>query len=293
MPRAARVDSPGCVHHVMFRGIERGLVFRDDEDREGFLGRLDRLIPELGFCCFAWSLMPNHVHLALQTGPVPLPRLMARLGTSYAVYFNRRHGRVGHLLQNRYRSRLVGDETDLIALVLYIHRNPLRGGLVSRPEALGAHPWCGHGALTGERPPRPFEVPERTLGLLARDPVEARLRLDRWMQAPAREDEHRLGATANLPRGAGPARRARSPSGADASLDRLIQEVCATRGVTREALGPGLRTRVAVDARAELAHRATAELGLPSRRVARALGISEAAVSRALSRAARGGARVP
>ena len=149
MPRGPRVDAAGAVHHVMLRGIERRQIFLDARDHEDFLRRLDHLIPELGFRCFAWVLMPNHVHLALQTGPVPLPRLMARLGTGYAGYFNRRHDRVGHLFQNRYKSRLVADERDLLGVVLYVHRNPLRAGLVASMEALGRLDWCGHGALSG------------------------------------------------------------------------------------------------------------------------------------------------
>jgi len=285
MPRTARTDSPGSVHHVMLRGIERGLVFRDDEDRERFLARLDRLIPELGFRCFAWSLMPNHVHLALQTGPVPLPRLMARLGTSYALYFNRRHGRVGHLLQNRYRSRLVEDESALLALVLYIHRNPLRAGLVPGPQALGGHPWCGHGALSGEREPRPFEAAAATLKLLADDVIEARRRLAQWMQASDRNDAELRCATAVALRDAPPPRQAPGREEASSRLEALIDEVCLTHGLTREALGRSLRSRRVVAARAELARRATGELGLPSRTLARALGISDAAVSRALTRA--------
>ena len=184
MPRGPRVDAPGAVHHVMIRGIERRRIFHDTEDYEDFLTRLDRLVPELGFLIFTWVLMPNHAHFALQTGPVPLPRLMARLGTGYAVMFNRRHQRVGHLLQNRYRSRLVEDDRDLLGLVRYIHGNPLRAGLVPSAEALASYPWCGYGALTGERPARPFEAPTATLRLLAEEPAEARRHLCHWIQQP-------------------------------------------------------------------------------------------------------------
>jgi REP element-mobilizing transposase RayT len=156
----------------MIRGIERRRIFQDSKDYEDFVSRLDRLVPELGFLCFAWVLMPNHAHLALQTGPVPLPRLMARLGTGYARTFNGRHRRVGHLLQNRYQSRLVEDDRDLLGLVRYIHCNPLRAGLVPSGETLSDFPWCGHGALTGERPARPFETPKAALCLLAEEPIE-------------------------------------------------------------------------------------------------------------------------
>jgi REP element-mobilizing transposase RayT len=252
------------------------------------MARLDRLIPELGFRCFAWVLMPNHVHLALQTGPVPLPRLMARLGTGHARFFNHRHERDGHLLQNRYRSRLVEGDRDLLGLVLYIHRNPLRAGLVGGAEELGRFPWCGHGALTGERPPRPFESTGATLRLLAEDPAEAHRSLIRWMQTPP--DFEAL-AGAWLTESREPRVQARRPHGEAASLEDLILSVCDAHGLSREALGAGRRSRRVVAARADLARRATRDLGLASRAVARALGVSDATVSRALAREPRAGSR--
>jgi len=94
VPRRRRVDAPGQAHHVIIRGVNKRRIFLDAHDYLDFLLRLDRLIPELGFRCFAWVLMPNHVHLALQTGPVPLYKLMARLGTGYAGSFNRRYERL-------------------------------------------------------------------------------------------------------------------------------------------------------------------------------------------------------
>lgn len=280
MPRGPRIDAPGVAHHVMIRGIERRTIFYDTEDYESFLSRLDVLVPELGFRCFAWALMPNHVHLALQTGPVPLPRLMARLGTAYALRFNHRHQRVGHLFQNRYRSRLVNDDRDLLGLVLYIHRNPLRAGLVDGPDSLRHFPWCGHGALSGDRPPRSFEEPCVTLRLFADDPADARRQLSIWMQTPADSDpldELRLEDSS-------PRRELPAPSrSSNASMEELIGAVCAAHGLPRSALGPGLRGPRVVAVRAEVARRATRELGVTGHAVARALGVSEATVSRALN----------
>ena len=264
MPRGPRVDAPGAVHHVMIRGSERRRIFHDTEDYEDFLARLDRLVPELGFLVYTWVLMPNHGHFALQTGPVPLPRLMARLATGYAVTFNRRHQRVGHLLQNRYRSRLVEDDRDLLGLIRYIHGNPLRAGLVPSAEALVGFPWCGYAALTGERPARPFEAPTATLRLLAEEPAEARQHLRHWMQQPP--DSMDLATPA---------------------LAELIQAVCTAHGLPPEALGGGQRGRAVLEARSELARRATHDLGLPNCAVAHALGVSEATMSRALKRSRR------
>lgn len=113
MPRQARIDAPGAVHHIIARGIERGKIFRDDEDRENFISRLGDLINETKTQCFAWALIPNHFHLLLKTGTVPISTLMRRLLTGYAVNHNRRHFRSGHLFQNRYKSILCQEDAYL------------------------------------------------------------------------------------------------------------------------------------------------------------------------------------
>ncbi len=97
MPRKAKIDAPGALHHVIVRGIERGKIFRSDYDRKNFLNRLGKLISETQTDCFAWALIPNHVHLLLRTGLVPVSVLMSRLLTGYAVWFNKKSRRHGQL----------------------------------------------------------------------------------------------------------------------------------------------------------------------------------------------------
>jgi len=150
MPRTARLDAPGVLHHIIIRGIERRVIFRDDFDRENFLERLSRLVPETQTICYAWAFMSNHFHLLLRTGLVPIAVLMRRLLTGYAVYFNRRHRRYGHLFQNRYKSILCQEDLYLMELVRYIHLNPLRAGLVSDLNDLGRYSYSGHGVLMGK-----------------------------------------------------------------------------------------------------------------------------------------------
>jgi REP-associated tyrosine transposase len=101
MPRQARLDAPGVLHHVMVRGIERTTLFRDDADRNDFVARLAALAEAGALTIYAWALLPNHAHLLVRTGTRPLPRSMRSLLTGYAGAFNRRHKRVGHLFQNR------------------------------------------------------------------------------------------------------------------------------------------------------------------------------------------------
>jgi len=152
MPRKPRLDSPGLLQHVIVRGIERRDIFLDDEDRRGFLARLSRLFQETGTDCFAWALIPNHGHLLLRCRQVTLPRFMRRLLTGYAVTFNRRHNRSGHLFQNRYKSIVCQEDSYLLELIRYIHLNPLRAGLVENLSELESYPWCGHATLLNRRP---------------------------------------------------------------------------------------------------------------------------------------------
>jgi putative transposase len=151
MPRQARIDAPGALHHVMCRGIERRDIFRDNQDRRSFVDRLGRVVSETSTSCLAWCLMPNHFHLLLRTGQSPIAGVMRSVLTGYAVTFNRKHQRSGHLFQNRYKSILCQEEPYLLELVRYIHLNPLRGGLVGSLEKLDRFEFCGHAVLMGKR----------------------------------------------------------------------------------------------------------------------------------------------
>ena len=147
MPRQPRLDAPGTLHHVMGRGIERRRIFRGEADREDFLSRLRKLCQEGSFRVYAWALMENHFHLLVRTGPQSLSRSMRKLLTGYAINFNRRHKRHGHLFQNRYKSIVCEEDPYLLELTRYIHLNPLRAGLVKDMKALSEYPWAGHSAL--------------------------------------------------------------------------------------------------------------------------------------------------
>ena len=114
MPRNSRIDTPGALHHIIVRGIERTRIFRNDIDRNDFLSRLGKLLSETNSRCLAWALLSNHFHLLIKTGRVPVATLMRRLLTGYAVSFNRRHRRIGHLFHNRYKSILCQEDTYLM-----------------------------------------------------------------------------------------------------------------------------------------------------------------------------------
>ena len=151
MPRQPRLDAPGLLQHVMARGIERRKIFLDDKDRTSFLERFAVILDETQTQCYGWALIPNHFHLLLRTGPTSLKKVMGRLMTGYAVTFNKRHKRSGHLFQNRYKSVVCEEDAYLLELIRYIHLNPLRAGLVKDLKELDKYAWTGHSAILGCR----------------------------------------------------------------------------------------------------------------------------------------------
>ena len=150
MPRKARIDAPGAVQHIIIRGIERKKIFRNDADRSNFLARLSTIVSETQTTCYAWALIPNHVHLLLRTGTAPIATVMRRLLTGYAVSFNRKYQRHGQLFQNRYKSILCQEDRYFKELVRYIHLNPLRANQAMDLKALDRFRWCGHSAIMGK-----------------------------------------------------------------------------------------------------------------------------------------------
>ncbi len=147
MPRGARLDSPGTLHHVMIRGIEKRDIIDDDKDRLDFISRMGELAVKTKTVIYAWALMNNHAHILLRSGESGISTFMSRLLTGYASSYNRRHRRYGHLFQNRYKSIICQEDVYFTKLVRYIHLNPLRAGLVDSLTKLDCYKWCGHSAV--------------------------------------------------------------------------------------------------------------------------------------------------
>ncbi len=322
MPRGPRLDAPGTLHHVMVRGIEGTRIFRTDGDREDFVKRLATVVDATGVEVLAWALLPNHLHLLVRTGGRPLATVMRRLLTGYAVAFNRRHRRIGHLFQNRYRSIVVEEEVYGLELVRYLHLNPLRAGLVRNMANLDRYPWAGHSAILG-RVPRGWQTVETVLARFAAWKAEARRRYRKFVAEGVARSRRPDLVGGGLRRSAGgwegvaTLRRGRERWAADERIlggtefvERMLREAEASKTVwprtkARAAL-PGLMARIArtfaveqaemvggsrrtaaVQARATVSIFAVAYLGLPGAEVARALGVAPSAVSRGVSAGAR------
>ncbi len=129
MPRTARKQSASSIYHVMNRGEGRQIIFEDDADRAFFMRRLDDLLAEMHGALLAWCLLDNHFHLLVNMPLDSLERMMHRLQTGYAGYFNRVHRRDGALFGGRFESEPVDTDEYLLNVVRYIHENPLKAGL--------------------------------------------------------------------------------------------------------------------------------------------------------------------
>ena len=141
MTRGPRLQELGLPLHVIAQGIERGALFRDDYDRTGFVLRAIRVFGEMGVDVLAWALMDNHLHHVVRPTDASLSKAMQRVLGPYAQSYNRRHGRVGRLYRDRFWSRPVEDDDDLLGLMGYVTLNPLRGGLVQDIDELWVYPW--------------------------------------------------------------------------------------------------------------------------------------------------------
>jgi putative transposase len=144
MARPLRIDQEDTFYHVLNRGNERRVIFRDDHDREGFLERLGRCSERFSLGVYAYVLMGNHYHLLVRTREANLSAAIQWLGVSYSTWYNARHHRSGHLFQGRFKSFLIPEDAYLYRLLLYIHRNPLRAKVVER---LANYPWSSYRAL--------------------------------------------------------------------------------------------------------------------------------------------------
>jgi REP element-mobilizing transposase RayT len=323
MPRSARIDAPGVLHHVIGRGIERRKVFVNDADRSDFLVRLAALAQSGAVDVYAWALMPNHFHLLCKTGLQPLSVSMHRLLTGYVVNFNKRRRRHGHLFQNRFKSIVCQEDRYLRELVRYIHLNPLRSGVVNSLEALDDYPYCGHSAVQG-RVSRPWQNIGHVLALFGKARSQARRAYRRFVDAgiaAGRKPELVGGGLVRSQGGWSQVLALRRRSAAAVcdqrilgdsdfvrgvidrmgvcqrqnlrllttrpGIDRICRQVCDCHGVSPGELCSGSRRRPVVRARCTVAWIAVREIGYSGADVARHLGVSNSCITRSVATGSR------
>jgi REP element-mobilizing transposase RayT len=147
MARPLRLEFAGALYHLTARGNARADIFVDDADRSLFLDLLGKEIAQQGWRCYAYCLIDNHYHLLIETPEANLAAGMRRFNGVYTQAFNRRHSRVGHLFQGRYKSIVVDKESYGLELCRYIVLNPVRARMVKRP---GDWAWSSYRATVGQ-----------------------------------------------------------------------------------------------------------------------------------------------
>jgi putative transposase len=165
MARQLRLEYAGALYHIASRGNAQAAIYLDDEDRTGFLDVLGREIEQQGWQCYAYCLMDNHYHLLVETPEPNLSKGMRRLNQVYTQAFNRRHGRVGHVLQGRYKSIIVDKNNYLLELCRDIVLNPVRAGRVRSAKDWR---WSSYRATAGLAPAVDWLQTDRVLGLFGR-----------------------------------------------------------------------------------------------------------------------------
>ena len=146
MARPLRIEFAGALYHLTARGDRREPIYENDEDRHSFLSILGTVVGDFNWVCHAYCLMVNHYHLLVETPEGNLAKGMRQLNGLYTQWSNRRHHRVGHLFQGRYKAILVDKDAYLLELCRYIVLNPVRARMVKRPRQW---PWSSHRAMLG------------------------------------------------------------------------------------------------------------------------------------------------
>lgn len=179
MARPLRVEYEGAFYHITARGNERRAIFLTDEDFSRFLKVLERTHERYGILVHAYVLMTNHYHLLMETPRGNLVATLHDLNTAYTNYFNRTHDRVGHLFQGRYRSILVEKDAYLLELSRYIHLNPIRAGLVRRPES---YRWSSYLSYVSLRSSPGWLCTREVLGEMGQNKARARRKYRQFVE---------------------------------------------------------------------------------------------------------------
>lgn len=178
MARPLRIEFPGALYHVTSRGDRREPIFEDDEDRLKFMDVLAEVAKRFNWICYAYCLMTNHYHLVVETPEGNLSKGMRQLNGMYTQASNRRHKRVGHLFQGRFKGILVDRDSYLLELARYVVLNPVRAGMVRHPKE---YPWSSYGMMVGDGQTPSWFAVDGVLMLFGSRRAEARRRCEQFM----------------------------------------------------------------------------------------------------------------
>jgi len=314
------LDAPGTLHHVIVRGIEKRRIVDDTKDRENFVKRMGEVALESATTIYAWALMTNHAHMLLRSGSKGLSGFMRRLLSGYAISYNIRHKRYGHLFQNRYKSIVCEEDLYFRELVRYIHLNPLRATLVKSLRELDSCLWCGHSVIMGRRR-HEWQDRDYVLSWFGRRQGEATTAYRRYVQEGIEDGRRPELVGGGLIRSLGgwsqvvSLRRSKQRVlgderilGSGAFVERIIKEadekityqlsghkrrqdadsymrmICQREGINVEELKSGSRRGEVSRIRSDLALWLVEDRGIPLAEAGRQLGVSTSAVSKMIRR---------
>jgi len=321
MPRQARLDIAGALHHIMVRGNNKTDIFEDDQDKARFLERLGWNVIDGQCSVYAWVLMDNHIHLLFKSGKLGISSVMRKLLTWYAQYFNRRHGRTGHLFENRYKSILCDEDNYLLALVRYIHLNPVRANIVATIEELDHYPWTGHQTVMGKANHdwmdtayvlNQFGTRRKTAknayhrfvaegmtmghkseftggGLIRSKGGWSQVLSARRLRTEEESDERILGGgdfvNAILKEAEEKTRHQLKVRRSGKTIASIINEACRKEQISTVELKNGGRRKQVSALRMKIAKQCIDELGLPLAEIARHVGVNTSSIAKAIARA--------
>lgn len=288
MARKPRIDFPGALFHVIVRGNRRALLFHEEADYLAYLDRLERYRRRDGVTVHAYVLMPNHVHLLVETGDQPLARTMQALQFTYSQYYNRRYDKSGHVFQGRYRAILCDRTAYLLELVRYLHLNPAR---MRTPLSPWTYRWSSHGAYVGRSSPVQVSTSE-VLHTFHRQLGPARQTYRRFLQDGLAQghqdrfydtvDQRMLGSERFVKevdrRTASTCEVTTRPT--RVAFGALLTAVATEFGISPRAIVAPGRQRALVPARALFVHLARAWSGLTTRELGRRLQRDASMISR-------------
>ena len=287
MARKPRLHVPGGLYHVILRGNARQDIFFTADDRRHLYELMAEGVERFGYRVHAFCLMTNHLHLALQAGEQPLSAGMQNLAFRYTRYLNARRKRAGHLFAGRFKAYLVDQDSYGLALVRYIHWNPVRARMVKQPAA---YAYSSHRAYLG-RETLPWLTTDWVLGQFGSRLGPARLRYERFIhdgkaeghntafyggQADSRivgEEDFVRAVLKTKPR------RQRAPA-----LTKLVSYVCRRYRLGEKELFAAGRTRLPAEARALIAWLALNTHAASLTSLAQRFGRDISTLSHALSR---------
>ena len=284
MSRKPRQHVPGGIYHATLRGNDGQVIFVDEWDFRRFGELVSEGCERYGTCVHAFCWMTNHAHLAIQVGEAALGNFMRWVISRYARGFNRRYSRCGHLFERRYWSKHVENDSYLLALVRYIHLNPVNAEMVSTPES---YRWSSHRAYLGEVDV-PWLTTSLTLSIFGDDESASRAQLARLIaepQSPDNEWTAEFETAHNLRRPHCQSAVERdAESGVVAHLNAFIEERCQHFGISSEELTASGRSRRLAKCRGVIAHDALAKGVATLAEIARRYDRSESVVLRTMNR---------